>query len=388
MQTDLAVPDATVAPRWGLPGHLTAAPQYTPPVLMADVDLWFNDKPPAWSPVLRAFITRYTPHLRPFDEPSWPAHLRGPLEWSRNYPAVLWLGYMRPFDPAASRSVRGAEALAARAEYHHMLHQTIRQAQLADPGDPTWLRSLLLEQNLLLRQESDWARRHLWPKMHGAASERCWLWQGATVKGHPVMDYAGAQHVPVHRLLWPLVHPEFPLLPTHRPRRTHGRCSDAMCVNPRHFNMPDEHPRVRLAPDGRTRQGLRGQYPSFRPMWTIDNVRQVNLQSMVVCLNTLPDGSECGTPLSEKDQYYYQTWCAAPPPVFKRRGYCPACYQRSQGRRPIVVEHPPTTREKVHNPTFAEMEEVAKMELWRGPTAGPRPSLPEPEPYDPDHSDI
>lgn len=100
-----------------------------------------------------------------------------------------------------------------------------------------------------------------------------WRWKVPLVPGHAtptVSSWRGMKHVPVHRLLWPLVKPGDPFELGGRPTRDERLCVDKTCVNPDHFMDPRRRVKKLMQGPGR---GYAGAIRTGNNIpWTIEHI--------------------------------------------------------------------------------------------------------------------
>jgi hypothetical protein len=327
-----------------------------PPVLLARVKDW------PYGPLHYGINMLFEAH-------SYPTEVFGPPIWADGHDTfcVLYLGYLWAAD--AQAHLVGPHAVNARAHYLHALHAKLLAARETAPGSP-WHASLVTEYELVLGHEREWVRKTIAPRLDGLPGpDECWLWKGGARDGRPAIDFRYAQSVPVHRLLWPVMRPDAPLSPRDKPRRN-NLCTNTLCVNPRHFNVPGYTFKVRPTADPRGRRGLPTQYGQFRYTWDAAlHVQEMGDGRRVVCCPK-------GHPLSPRVQRQYEEQGGG-----RGRAHCGQCYQEYMGHVPLIRVRQPTAWEQVSAPSYRELEDVARMELWRGPTNPTlKPQLPEPEP--------
>lgn len=229
--------------------------------------------------------------------------------------------------------------LERRMEYRLLLEQELQVAQ-PDSQREHWL---LNERRLWLMfdfaEMGDKLDRGLeWPLKNTLNDPRGhWLWMLPIVRGHAnptTPSWRGMKHVPVHRLLWPMIFPTKPFL--SNPQR---ECSETMCVNPWHFYDPADRPAQHIDGPGRGHEG--DVSTGTRVKWTIDDVI------------VLPDGTraikcpDCGERSRDRRCIEIINDPVGPPPKGGQH-YCWNCYQiwrqRTRGGVPRQVRLPDKKR--------------------------------------------
>lgn len=230
--------------------------------------------------------------------------------------------------------LRYSTPLERRMHYRQYLEQEL------DHAEPNSKREIGLQLERRLWRMFDFAemedkldRGLEWPLKQTLHAERAhWLWMLPLVRGHATPttpSWRNMKHVPVHRLLWPLIFPAKPFI--SNPQRDYY-CTEQMCVNPWHFYDPADRPAQHI--DGPGRGYVNDTSTGTRVKWTITDV--------VV----LPDGT--------------------------RAIECPICGERSRDRRCIEVINDPVGPP----PKGGQMYCWNCYQIWKQKTHGLMPRQP------------